>query len=529
MPEEKSLKFAELTSRLDFKIVIAIVIAIGVFLRFFHLGFQDYWHDEATTSLNIAGHTKPEAFRFLIERPRQFGELLTYCAPCQDFTKVWKCWTTEQPAKTPIFYILEYFWVITFGDSTVTMRLLPALFGLLQLPAYFWLGMELFRSRTCAWLMVALQAISPVAILYAQEARDYSLYTATLALVCATFLHAVRISTKRNWFLYGLALTVSLYSCFLTNFAVAAQLIFLIARRQFKQLRQFIIAVAGASFLFSPWIWLNLPKLIHGYPDHTVLNKRLEFLNWLDLVLCNYWMPVFYPGKFLMPHLWWLNKFTGLAATYYSLYKIGRVYNHPGPAFLISLVAVGSAPYIIYDLISGGIRATIVRYMIHVHLVVVSCIAYAFAANGDWQNSWKKRVTWFAVFIGFCMIAIDSTLSISTSHTTILKLVDLEQKLRPLADDINRQPQPATVVSALGLTNHVQMFALSRAVKPETRLIFAKELTLKDMPDGVDKFYLITPTPELVDGLKQSGYELQPIRPDSKFWKVRRPSDGSSG
>lgn len=465
---------------------------------------------------------KTDAFRFLTEQPRQFGELLAYCEPLRsDFGTVWKCWTSEQPAKAPVFYVLEYIWACSFGNSVVTMRLLPALLGLLQLPAYFWLGMELFRSKTCAWLMVALQAISPIAVLYGQEAREYSAYTAMLAIVCAAFLRTSRLPSTRNWFLYGLTLTASFYVSFLTTFLVAAQFAFLIARREFKQLRAFIVTVVGATILFSPWIWLNIPKFIHGYHDHVVLAKKVGFVEWLDLVLCNYWMPLFYPGEAFLPHIPWRQKIMGLCATFYSLYKIGCASSYRGPAFLIWLLIAGSAPFICIDLTSGGIRATIVRYMLHVHLVVISCVAFAFAVHGDWKSSWKRRAIWWFAFISLCVVCIDSTLSISNTHTTILKLVDLRQRLRPLANELNRSQQPATLISDLGLTNHVQMFALCRIVKPKTKLIFVRELTLSDIPADLDQFYLFAPNPAFSRSLEQTGYALYPIG-TTVFYRVRK-------
>ncbi len=521
---EKSLQSAELTSRLDFKIVIAVVISIGIFLRFFHLGFQDYWHDEATTSLNIAGHTKFDAFQFLCEHPRRFGELLVYCEPLRDgFATVWKCWTTEQPAKAPLFYVLEYCWACSLGGTVVIMRLLPALLSLLQLPAFYWLGIEIFKSRTTAWLMVALIAISPIAVLYAQEARDYSLYTAMIAFVCAAFLKAVRTQSKQNWLLYTFILIVSLYTSFLIVLPVGAQFAFLIVRRNYKQLREFTFCTVGAAILFSPWIWLNMPHFINGYVDHDCLKRTEPFLCWVGDVLCSYWMPLFYPGEVFLPYQQHRQKIIGLGAVLYSFYKIVRARFYPGPTFLILLLVVGSAPFMVMDLTTGGVRATIVRYMLHVLVVVISCVAYAFSSHCDWNGSWKKALAWWCVFIGFCLCTIDSTLSISTSHTSFLKMVTIDSELRPLADRLNRAQQPATVVADLGITNHVQMFALCRLVKPETKLIFVLKLALKDIPTNLNEFYLFSPTPEFVEVLQKSDYEMKPIPQSKQIWYVRRP------
>lgn len=522
---EKSLTGAELTSRMDFKIVIATVIAVGIFLRFFHLGFQDYWHDEAITSLHIAGHTKHDAYLFLTKQPRQFGELISYCEPLKNgFATVWTCWTREQPEKAPLFYILEYFWACALGGSVVTMRLLPALLSLLQLPAFFWFGVELFGSRTAAWLMVALVAISPTAVLYAQEAREYSLYTAMIAFVCAAFLRAVKDPSRRNWLQYAFILTVSLYTSFLILFSVIAQFSFLLLRRKYDALRALGLCNAFAAVLFTPWLSVNLSHFLSGYSDLAWVSKPKTFLAWVDGVFCNYWMPIFFSGEVFLPYQQHRQKVMGIAVVLYSFYKVARARSHTGPLFLISLLLVGSAPFIVMDLVVGGFRATVVRYMIHVHVVVISCVAYMLSSYTNWNGSWKKTLLWYCAFIGLCIFTADSTLSNAVTHTSFFKMVAVDQKLRPLAYKLNEGKQPSTLVAAVtGNTNHVQMFALCRIVKPETRLIFVHGLTLESLPMDVDQFYLFNPIPEFVDILKNSGFTMKLVPNSQNYWLVRRP------
>ena len=55
--------------------------------------------------------------------------------------------------------------------------MLPVLISLISLPLMYGLGMELFGQRSVAWLATALLALSPVDILFAQTARQYSLLT----------------------------------------------------------------------------------------------------------------------------------------------------------------------------------------------------------------------------------------------------------------------------------------------------------------------------------------------------------------
>jgi uncharacterized membrane protein len=93
------------------------------------------------------------------------------------------------------------------------MRLLAVIFGVLALPAMYWLGLELFRSRGAAALAAAFLAISPVAVLYSQEFREYSLWTVAILVMSALFLRAVRSMTPRSWLWFAGLLTISQDSC----------------------------------------------------------------------------------------------------------------------------------------------------------------------------------------------------------------------------------------------------------------------------------------------------------------------------
>ena len=90
--------------------------------------------------------------------------------------------TTDQ--HPPLYYALLWLWRWG-GDSETYLRLLSTLFGVLTIPALFWLGRRLLG--TPAGLVAALLlTVSPFNIRYAQEVRMYALLMllATLALLC---------------------------------------------------------------------------------------------------------------------------------------------------------------------------------------------------------------------------------------------------------------------------------------------------------------------------------------------------------
>ena len=107
-----------------------------------------------------------------------------------------------------------------FGQSAVAMRLLSVLTSLLVFPAIYWLCKELFDLPLVAWIAMALVAVSPVHIIHAQNARPRTLWILMILLSSGALLKAARLNRKRDWILYGIALTLSLYT-FLFSVLVA--------------------------------------------------------------------------------------------------------------------------------------------------------------------------------------------------------------------------------------------------------------------------------------------------------------------
>ena len=82
------------------------------------------------------------------------------------------------------------------------IRLLSALISLLAFPAMYWLCLELFNSKLISWAAVSLIAISPFHVLYAQEARDSSLWIVSFFVLRAALLWAIRKKQILPWIVY---------------------------------------------------------------------------------------------------------------------------------------------------------------------------------------------------------------------------------------------------------------------------------------------------------------------------------------
>jgi uncharacterized membrane protein len=210
-PLEKWLRF-----------LIIAVLAIGILFRFVNLDRKFYWIDENYTSLRVSGYTEAEIIKQIsYQKITSPSDLQKYqqINPQKTLSNTLNSLATEDPQHPPLYYILARFWAQWFGSSVATMRSFAAVISLLVFPAIYWLAWELFESTAVAWIAIAIFAISPYHILFAQEARQYSLWTLTTILSSAALLRAMRPDVNQNpmllishWTLYAVTAAMGLYT-----------------------------------------------------------------------------------------------------------------------------------------------------------------------------------------------------------------------------------------------------------------------------------------------------------------------------
>lgn len=176
------------------RFLIIIILVLGLFFRFVNLDRKIYWMDETYTSLRISGYTESEVAQQLLE-----GQILSLqdlhqyqrINPEKSIVDTVKGLATEEPQLAPLYFILVRFWAQMFGDSVVAIRSFSAFLSVLAFPCIYWLCLELFESSLVGGLACMLLAISPFQLVYAQEARQYSLWTVAILLSSASLLREI--------------------------------------------------------------------------------------------------------------------------------------------------------------------------------------------------------------------------------------------------------------------------------------------------------------------------------------------------
>jgi uncharacterized membrane protein len=272
-------------------IALSLVIVAGLLLRWLNLGHSVYWGDEVYSSIRIFGHRTAELRTAIAQ-----GEVVTAAtiqtfqqlSPLKGIGATLQSLAIEDAHLTPLYFVLVRIWASIFGDSVVAIRSFSALCGCLLLPVTYGLAIALFQRQRVAMAATALVAVSPIQLIYAQEARMYSLWTLTVAVAALLLLRALQSQRPRDWWRLTGALTLMLYSHFLSVIMLGGFSLYVLLT-QWRQ-RHTLWAFARSSLIaigaLSPWLWIFLHRRIVDNNDQEAfsgsMNVVLMLKNWFS-------------------------------------------------------------------------------------------------------------------------------------------------------------------------------------------------------------------------------------------------------
>ena len=266
--------------------IVTLLIGLGVLFRVANLAQPVYWVDEVATSMRVSGYTQAEVVaQVATGEPQTVADLQKFQTIRQDrpFTDLFRV-LSQSPEHAPLYFILARFWAERFGSSITAMRSLSVVFGILALPAMYGLSYALFRfgNQTSRHLIgrnaIALLAISPFFVAYAQEARPYSLWVLLLLLMNLFLWRSLQLNRWQDWLSYTLSLTLCLYTSLLTVLIVIGQSLAVLVfqfRLYEKQRKSYLITTITALLALSPWIWIIVTRW-QTLQDNTVWMKVLR-------------------------------------------------------------------------------------------------------------------------------------------------------------------------------------------------------------------------------------------------------------
>lgn len=504
-----------------------VVLLIGIFFRFYNIDKKAYWIDEAYTSLWISGYTEADMrSHFTREGIISNRELQKYrqVNPEKNVGDTVRSLALEDPQHPPIYYILTRYWVQLWGNSVGAIRSLPALLSLLLFPSAYWLCLELFGSSSVGWVAMALMAVSPFHIMYAQEARQYSLWTAIALLTSATLLWAMRVKRKTSWIIYAIAITIGLYSAIFTGILVISHGIYVIVTERFRlsqTVKSYLAASLGGFLIFTPWILVifnNLQRIkdTTSWSNETITPLTLAF-RWvgnLGRVFLDLGFDAsdsFSKTASIIPFLLGILFLVGYGI--YFLYT-----NAPRQTWVFLFILIGSTflVFLIPDLILGGRRSGTARYLIPCYLGIQIVIAYLLANRMTYlpKKIWKQKL-WQVITVVLLSAGIVSCFLSSQTENWWSKGTAQFPGIPEMARLVNQTEQPLFCIENKILS---VLRAFSYRLDPDVamQLVFTPE-TLKT-PEEFSNIFFYRPSDANRDRLeKNNRYILKSTQELGKF------------
>lgn len=479
------------------------ILALGIFFRCTALGQKLYWYDEAFTSLRISGYSEADVIQQAFHGKEITPQELQKFQHPNAQKGLWgtiRGLAQEEPQHPPLYYTLIRLWAQWVGSSAAAVRSLSVIFSLLVFPSLYWLCLELFGSTDIAWLAIALVAVSPLHIVFAQEARQYSLWTVLILAASAALLYAMRVDTFSSWAIYAVMLSLGLYTFLFSGLVAIGHSIYVIGVIGVEQFRwtpilgHYLLASIVALLTFAPWIWAvatrhssvqtttawaNRPSSWKAIARVWALNLRRIFFD-ADFKLHSkfaYTASILGVYAFVllleMGAVYWLWQFTPI-----------RVW-----LFVFTLIGTTAFTILLPDLILGGQRSTATRYAIPCYLGIQIAVACCLV-NLLESSSFGSGQQILALAVLGVAIAL-STLSCSMGAKNPIgwnKVISYYNP--PIAKLINQSPRPLLIANtSMGVG---EILSLSRLLNPNVTLQLTVDPTVPQIRAGFSDVFLMT-------------------------------------
>ncbi|PHY05528.1 MAG: hypothetical protein CK528_14275 [Alcaligenaceae bacterium] len=510
--------------------LLVVLLLFGAALRCYGLDEKIIWHDEVATRVLSGGATLAAQMKSLYSAQVLTVAQVLQFQQVQQASPVLALLTDlaqHDPQHPPLYYVLANGWVQLWGDSVFALRGLSVFFGVLGLPALYWLMRELAATRRGATLAVLLLCVSPLMILYSQEAREYALWALTLLLSSAALLRALRLSGSRSaWLLYVCCTLLAVYTSLSTASLILVQVayVLVVTRVQWSyRLSGFFVSMCTVGLLFLPWV-VNLLLNFEAFrasmawssviviPRTAVvrilsLNFSRNVFDFWPEVQQDQWPPIAACTTCLL---------VIIASVAWVLKRTPRETR----LYLVLLLVLPTALLLLPDLLFGGIRSTNARYLMPVWLGLLA--ALALALDQGFARAGRAKVVAGLGLV--CLVGLAMATNILHAQQAAPWTKSLSISLPEVARVINQSEHPL-VVGNQERHHPGNLFALANMLRPETKMQFVP-IALEAswfLPAHQAAVYLYSPTEQFRRAFEKNNHVTTKLVVEDLFlqlWKV---------
>lgn len=496
------------------RFILSTLLILAIFFRFAHLDHKAYWFDETSSSLQISGYRDSEVIEQISDgRVIDLQTLQKYQYPSPEKTAAdtLKGLAVKEPQLTPLYFVLTRFWVQLFGNSIAVTRSFSAAISLLAFPCIYWLCLELFKSPLTGGIAVALLSTSPFHLIYAQEARPYSLWTVAILLSNIALLRAMRLQTISSWGFYAATVIFGLYSFLFSALVIVAQGIYILINEGFRfsqTLIRYAATVLIGLIAFIPWVvfaLINVQKTNEnrwGVSSSSIYNLVKSWIRGISLFFVDFSLNDTSPLIYFLPFT--ILVLLILILVGYSIYFLCRHSPKQVWSLIVISIVVPALALIIPDLILGGAQSTAPRYLLPSYLAIQLGVAYLFANKLTDSVTSVLQKMWQVGLIALLSIGIFSCAAFSQSEIWWSKAEGNVNYY--LAQIINRAPQPLVISD----TYFINTLALSHYLDPKVRFQLVVKPNIPEIATGFSDVFVYDSSQTLRDELEKK-YSLQPV------------------
>ncbi|MGD1699293.1 glycosyltransferase family 39 protein [Dapis sp. BLCC M229] len=531
-------------------ILLIITITLGIGFRFFNLNKKVYWHDEVYTSLRAAGYEANDISQLFQNQIIPAKQLQKYqqIKPQSTFKGTLKSLTIENPHHPPLYYFMARLWMQKFGGSLTASRSLPALISLLSLSLIYVLGWQLFKSDLTALLGTTFLALSPVEILFAQTARQYSLVTVLTICSGIFLLQALDSRSWKKWGLYTIVSAIGLYTHLFFSLTIISHGIFVISNwllsnyvanissekksnlSIFQRLIQtlpldFFIASVGIIILYTPWIVIVINNLqqVYDATDWARVSVTLDFLikRWILSFSCLFIDLDFGFNKIST----YLLRLLFLIIIIWGIYTVCRSCNLSTKLFILTSIFIPFIILVIPDLVSSGKRSAITRYLIPCFPVIYLSVAYLLGRylGREHLTLFSKQKYWRVVLVTLLTASIASCTVSAFSDTWWSKVPSYHNP--EVARKINASDSPI-LLSDVGdnYTNTGDLISLSYILDDDVRLLLLSNSPNLEIVENESEIFVFRSSERLRKAMEAKQWEFESIIAHGELLQVSKRS-----
>ncbi|MEA5507625.1 glycosyltransferase family 39 protein [Halotia wernerae UHCC 0503] len=526
------------------RFLMIFLLMMGTLFRFVELDSKVYSHDEIYTSLRISGYTvdevKQQIFNGRVISQESFRKFQSPNLE-KGVNDTIMSLATEDSRHPPLYYLIARFWVNIFGNSVTAIRSLSGLISLLVFPCIYWLCRELFNvPLSIPSVAIALMSISPMQIIYAQEAREYILWLVTIIVCSAALVRAACLELKDQnelekeqklpdrfaiWGIYAITLILSLYTSLWTIFVVFAHGIYILTIAKFQlneTVRAYLLASVVGFLAFMPWITIVTADFFQFLisADGTAVQAS-------QMPLIPFWLMqvsrIFFDlGLSLENPVIYLILPIFLSLVGYAIYFLCRRTNYKVWLFVVALIIVPALPLILPDLISGDIRLDSEPYLMPSYLGIQIAVAYLLATQ-LYNGNLLRRSIWQMILLLVIICGLVSSRVSYQAETWWSKGVSYGNP--QVAEIINQSARPLLISNSVGI-NYGNVFSLSYLTQPKVRFQLVQNQGIPKIPEGFSDIFLLNPTDNWREQIATK-YQFQTniVYKDEHYslWKLVKP------